>query len=304
MATRSRARMFHATARALRTAADQRIEDGEHVFSAEVEDVEEHSHTIDSPALILSESAIDQETLQVLHAEFRWAESKLAQSSERLAEAQEARRKDLVALACMRRELRSSFDAERAYIHGQSRLFNDLLPKLRTRENELADLVAAGAPTAPVIRDLAIVRSERKLYDLAIVQAQTQLSRIDDNDCTLEYEVANEAYDTVVNGQTMRELARLRTAQSRAKRMSVQAGKAARTLLDALEVDTTFGEVTAVGSFLAAEFEGDLRAHQRLERVRERQISYELTLLPEPASGWKGILHPVSWIRAKRIASS
>lgn len=295
--------MFHATARALRTAADQRIEDGEHVFSAEVEDVEDIAHDIESPALILSESAIDQDTLQVLHAEYRWAESKLAQASERLAEAQEARRKDLVALACMRRELRSSFDAERAYINGQSRLFNDLLPQLRGRENELADVVAAGAPTAPVIRDLAIVRAERKLYDLAIIQAQSQLSRIDDNDCTLEYEVANEAYDTVVNGQTMRELARLRTAQSRAKRMSIQAAKASRTLLEALEIDTMFGEVTAIGSFLAAEFEGDLRAHQRLERVRERQIAFELTILPEPASGWKGLLHPVSWMKARRISN-
>lgn len=307
MATRSRARMFHATARALRTAADQRLDDTGHTYLADTDEMQayEEALEIDAPSLAVGEPAIDQESLRRLHHEYRWAESKLAQASERLAEAQEARRKDLVALACMRRELRASFESERAYVRGQLRLFADVVPKLRARELELAELVTAGAPTAAVIRDLAAVRAERKFYDLAMIQSGTQIARIDDSEATLEYEVANEAYDRSPDGNTMRELARLRTAQTRMHRAAVRARNEAGAVLAEVGVDRTSGEVTAVGSFLAAEFEGDARAHQRMERLRARQVELEAAALPAPASPWKtGLLHPVSWIRARRVATA
>lgn len=298
--------MFHATAKALRSAEDSRIEDGDNRFVAEVEDIQIVGDAApELHHLNFVDTGIDRDTLQVLHAEYRWSESKLAQASERLAEAQEARRKDLVALACMRRELRGSFSAETAYVSGQVRLFDALLPTLRKRENELADLVAGGALTAPVLRELAAIRCDRKLYELALGQSAAQLARIGENEATLEFEVANEAYEIEITGSTMRELARLRTAAGKAKRRSIAESAAARELMTTLAVDTSYGEVSAIASFLAAEFEGDMRAHQRVERVRGQQIGLELSALPEAEAAWKtGLLHPVSWVKARRVTAS
>lgn len=293
--------MFHATARALNTAAEQRIGD-ERVLTAQVEDIASHEAEAGPESRhSLIEATVDPETLRTLHSEYRWADSRLMQSSERLAEAQEARRKDLVALACMRRELRASFAAERAYVQAQLQLFGEVLPKLRAHENELAELVAVGAPTAPVLRDLAAVRTERKLYELAVAQSDTQIARVGDSEATLEYEVANEQYDTAPDGRTMRTLARLRSQQTRAERLAVRLGKETGELMALLGIDRSFGEVSALGSFLAAEYEGDARARARLARIRAVQVERELSLLPAPASAWKsGLLHPVSWFRARK----
>jgi len=128
--------MFHATAKALHSAADQRLDSGSQVFSAEISDIDFNIDLVDvesmieeaAPAVVKAARSISTDDLQQLHSEFRWAESRLMQSSERLAEAQEARRKDLVALACMRRELRASFEAERSYTRGQMLLFTEGLP--------------------------------------------------------------------------------------------------------------------------------------------------------------------------------
>lgn len=294
--------MFHATARALNSAAEQRMGDDRGIMVAQVEDV--FFDEPEAPAIgqRMVDTAVDPEALKQLHSEYRWADSKLMQASERLAEAQESRRKDLVALACMRRELRASFEAERVYTQGQMRLFTEVLPKLRAHENELAELVAVGSPTAAVLRDLAAVRTERKLYELATSQSETQVARIADNEATLEYEVANEQYDAAPDGRTMRELARLRTAQTRAQRMAVTMGKETSELLATLNLDRSFGEIAAIGSFLAAEYEGDARSHARVERVRQAQMQRELDVLPAPAKAWKaGLLHPVSWYRARRM---
>jgi hypothetical protein len=318
--------MFHATAKALRSAADQRAGDGALLLTAQVEDVaivgegaEEHFEAMaassdvalleagdsEAPTMgLMDAGAIDAEAMRILHDEFRWSESKLMQASERLAEAQEARRKDLVALACMRRELRGSFAAERAYVEGQLALFGALLPKLQAHEGELAALVEGGARTVQVIADLAEVRAERKLVELAGVQGTTQLARIDDSECTLEYEVANEAYDLEPDGRTMRELARLRAAQTKAHRVMVRMRGESRDAIARIGIDTTHGEVAAIGAFLASEFEGDARAHQRVEAVRAAQVAAELKALPEPTANWKaGLRHPVSFMRSRKAPS-
>ncbi|MBC7644356.1 MAG: hypothetical protein H7123_04460, partial [Thermoleophilia bacterium] len=250
MATQSRARMFHATAKALRSAADQRLDSESQVFSAEISDIDFNMDLVDLESTMIEEAApavmkaarwISADDLQQLHTEFRWAESRLMQSSERLAEAQEARRKDLVALACMRRELRASFEAERHYTRGQMLLFAEGVPRLDQRETELNILVGGGALTANVIRDLAVARAERKLFALALGQCNAQLARIDEADFTLEYDVANEAYDREPDGASMRELARLRSESTRARRESVAQAKSAIALRDELGVDTTYG---------------------------------------------------------------
>lgn len=318
--------MFHATAKALHSAAEQRAGDGM-LLTARVEDVAitgdfdgaslaaagidegmdldlEHGDIAAPTIGMLAEGAIDAEDLRTLHDEFRWAESKLMQASERLAEAQEARRKDLVALACMRRELRGSFAAERSYVEGQLALFGSLLPTLHSHEEELALLVEGGARTAQVIGDLAEVRAERKLLELANAQGSGQLTRIEDSECTLEYEVANEAYDLEPDGRTMRELARLRSEQTRAHRAMIRVRGEVRDAISRIGVDTTHGEVAAIGTFLAAEFEGDARAHERVQAVRIAQVAAELTSLPEPTSNWKaGLRHPVNFMRAKKAPS-
>lgn len=302
--------MFHATARALNSVASQRVDDGGMLLTAQVEDaVDAEGQLADisvaAPNLSIVEVGIDQETLSTLHDEFRWAESKLMQASERLAEAQEARRKDLVALACMRRELRGSFSTERAYVHGQVRLFDGGLSILQSREGELAALVEGGARTAIVIGELAAVRTERKFFELAIAQATAQLARIEDNEATLEYEVANEAYEIEVDGNTVRETVRLKAAQARAHRAALRARGEAGDVRAALGIDEGLGEASALSTFLAAEFEGDERASARMDRLRARQVLRELGGLPEPTSSWKtGLLHPVSFFRARRVTTS
>lgn len=260
---------------------------------------------LDAPTatIELPVSAMPAEDLIQLHEELRWAESKLMQASERLAEAQEARRKDLVALAIMRRELLGSFAAERAWLHGAMRYFNDIQPALSAREVELADLVENGVRTEQVIHELAALRAERKLFDLAIMQSSSQLARIDDNESASEYQVASEAYEREPDGNSMRELARLRAQSTRMRREAVRMRTEASSLLDELGMVPGMGEITAANAFLAAEYEGDERSAERMDRVRAAQVELELSRLPEPEAAFKAALkHPVHFMRARRTS--
>lgn len=324
MATRSRARHFHATAKALNAAAAARGEiDGTTVLDAQVTDVDiqaiiagtdAEGMTFTPPAtaatpataasaLELPSSEVAAEDMLQLHEELRWAESKLMQASERLAEAQEARRKDLVALAIMRRELLGSFSAERAWLGAGRTYFTDLLPVLSARESELATLVDNGVCTEQVIRELAAVRAERKLFTLAIAQTDAQLARIDDNEASSEYQVASEAYDREPDGASMRELARLRALSTKQRREAVRVRTEAGQLLDELGMVPGMGEVTAANAFLAAEYEGDERAAERMDGVRAAQFELELGRLPQIEAAFKAaIKHPVHFMRARRSA--
>lgn len=323
MATRSRARHFHATAKALNAAASSReVSDGM-LLTATVSDVDvnaiiagvgsdggatapDHDESFDgsraaSTSFELPDSEMTAERLGTLHEELRWAESKLMQASERLAEAQEARRKDLVALAIMRRELLGSFGAERAWLRGALHWFGDVRPALVGRERELASLVDNGVRTAAVIEELAAVRGERKLFDLATAQSGVQLARIDENEAASEYQVASEAYEREPDGATMRELARLRSAATRTRREAVRLRNETREQLDELGMVSGVGEITATHAFLAAEYEGDERAATRMDRVRAAQYELELGRLPEVEAAWKaGLKHPVHFMRARR----
>jgi len=325
VATRSRARHFHATAKALNAAAATRGEVEGTLLTAEVQDIDiqaiiagasvdrsllegpmstQVAAAIAAPGVASVElpvSAMPAEDLVQLHEELRWAESKLMQASERLAEAQEARRKDLVALAIMRRELLGSFAAERAWLGGSMRYFSDIQPALGSRELELSELVENGVRTASVIHELAAMRAERKLFDLAIGQVNAQLARIDDNESTSEYQVASEAYDREPDGNSMRELARLRSVSTRLRREAVRMRGEASQLLESLGMVPGMGEVTAANAFLAAEYEGDERSAERMDRVRTAQVELELVNLPEPEAAWKaGLKHPVHFMRARR----
>jgi hypothetical protein len=313
--TRSRARTFHQTAKALRTAVESRNDidavDPALLLAPRIEDIalgmDDIDTSEDAPAsdeVAVSQAlqqAADGALLEGLHAELRWAESKLAQASERLAEAQEARRKDLVALAVMRRELRASFGCERAYVDAQQTTFARALPTLREREQELASVVDTGVRLASVIDELARVRAERKLVELAVAQNDAQLARLASAETTLEYDVASEAYDMEPDGKTMRELARLRSESARARRAAGRDRTAARELLESLGIDTSYGEVTAVAAFLTAELEGDHRSAERMAHVRAAQVARERAALPESEAAWKaGLRHPVSYLRARR----
>lgn len=323
VATQSRARHFHATAKALTNAAASRGDLDGVLLRADVEDIDVHAIIAGAaadPALVqdtppetstisamtdsllwLPESEIRREDLLNLHEELRWAESKLMQASERLAEAQEMRRKDLVALAVMRRELLGSFAAERAWILGGRSYFSDVLPALLDREKTLASLVDSGVRTLQVIEELALVRSERKLFELAIVQSDAQLARIDDNEISSEYQVASESYEREPDGASMRELARLRSLSTKNRHEAVRLGHAASELLDELGIAPGMGEVTAANAFLAAEYEGDERSAQRMDDVRAAQFKLELTQLPVPETALKtAIKHPVHFMRARR----
>lgn len=317
VATRSRARHFHATAKALTAAAATRNEVEGMLLTAQVTDVDLSAiiagtapeggsaapEQVEPPvaAIPLPASTMRAEDLVHLHEELRWAESKLMQASERLAEAQEARRKDLVALAVMRRELLGSFAAERAWLRGSKQFFGDVLPTLVERETELAVLVDNGVRTEQVIHELAAVRAERKLFELATMQADAQLARIDDSESSSEYQVASEAYDREPDGAAMRELARLRTLSTKLRREAVRMRTEASDLLDRLGMVPGMGEVTAANAFLAAEYEGDERSAERMERVRAAQAELELCRLPEPEAAFKAAFrHPVHYMRARR----
>ena len=317
--TRSRARHFHATAKALTNAAALRVDGEDMVLTAQVADVDIQSiiagaggidatsMRLDVPielpvsAMAMPTSAMTPEALLQMHEELRWAESKLMQASERLAEAQEARRKDLVALAVMRRELLGSFAAERSWLNGAMQWFGDIRPALAEREAELAALVDGGVRTAQVIQELAAVRAERALFDLAIVQSKAQVARVDDNETSSEYQVASEAYEREPDGASMRELARLRALSTRNRREAVRMRDEAKAGLDEFGIVRGMGEVTAVNAFLAAEYEGDQRAAERMDRVRQAQFELELSRLPEAEANFKAaIKHPVQFMRARR----
>ncbi len=322
MATRSRARHFHATAKALNAAVAARGDRGDGMLlGAQIADVDiqaiiagadaegitiapaAEDTAAPSAAVTLPESGMRPEDLVHLHEELRWAESKLMHASERLAEAQEARRKDLVALAIMRRELLGSFMAERAWLDAGSRFFHDVLPTLSARETELDGLVESGVRTEQVISELAAVRAERKLFELAIMQTQAQLARIDENESSSEYQVASEAYDREPDGASMRELARLRALSTKQRREAVRIRTEAGQLLDELGMVPGMGEITAANAFLAAEYEGDERAAERMDRVRAAQFDLELTRLPEVEAAFKAaIKHPVQFMRARRTS--
>lgn len=254
-------------------------------------------------AVELPTSSILVEDLVHLHEELRWSESKLMHASERLAEAQEARRKDLVALAIMRRELLASFAAERAWLGAGRQYFTDVLPTLQSRESELDVLVENGVRTEQVITELAAIRTERKLFELAIFQTDAQLARIDDSEATSEYQVASEAYDREPDGASMRELARLRALSTRNRREAVRMRTEASSMLDELGIVPGMGEATAANAFLAAEYEGDERSAERMDRVRAAQFELELTRLPQIEAAFKAaIKHPVHYMRARRTS--
>lgn len=252
-------------------------------------------------AVPLPASTMLAEDLVHLHEELRWAESKLMQASERLAEAQEARRKDLVALAVMRRELLGSFAAERAWLLGAGHYFGDVLPALVERERELAGLVDNGVRTEQVIHELAAIRAERKLFELATMQTSAQLARVDESESASEYQVASEAYEREPDGASMRELARLRALSTAQRREAVRMRTESGALLDELGMVAGMGEITAANAFLAAEYEGDERSAERMDRVRMAQAELELTRLPEPEAAFKtAFRHPVHFMRARR----
>ncbi len=252
-------------------------------------------------AVPLPVSGMLAEDLVNLHEELRWAESKLMQASERLAEAQEARRKDLVALAVMRRELLGSFAAERAWLNGAMRYFGDIHPAMLARETELAELVDNGVRTEQVIHELAAVRTERKLFELAMVQSNAQLARIDDNESSSEYQVASEAYEREPDGASMRELARLRALSTKLRREAVRMRGEASGMLEELGMVGGMGEITAANAFLASEYEGDERSAERMDRVRAAQFDLELGRLPEVEAAFKAAFkHPVHFMRARR----
>lgn len=320
MATRSRARHFHATAKALTNAAASRNDIDGVLLGAETTDVDIHAIiagagvvggeittpaedllTLPVAAVPRPESAMRAEELVHLHEELRWAESKLMQASERLAEAQDARRKDLVALAIMRRELLGSFTAERAWLRGGRTYFSDVMPAIAAREAELEVLIESGVRTEQVIHELAAMRTERKLLQLALMQTDAQLARIEDSEAASEYQVASEAYEREPDGASMRELARLRALSTRQRREAVRMRTEASSFLDELGMVPGMGEVTAANAFLAAEYEGDERSAERMDRVRTAQYELELTRLPEPEAAFKAaIKHPVHYMRARR----
>jgi hypothetical protein len=296
--------MFHATAKALNSAAASRA-DGGIVLTAQVEDVVLDEFDFLPAPIDMDGFAMQIEELAGFHIEFRWSDSKLMQASERLAEAQEQGRKDLVALAIMRRELRATFAAERKYIELQRSIYADLLAQLASREGALAELVDAGAHTEQVIADLAAMRAERKLHELAIVQIDAQLARIADSESTLEFEVLNEQYDLDPSGDSMRELARLRSLRTSMRRAAVRVRNEAAQRVRDLGFASAPGEITAIASFRAAELEGDERGAERMARLRGWQVARELKELPEPSSAWRaGLRHPVSVLRARRTSGA
>ena len=323
MATGSRARHFHATAKALTNAAATRASvDDSLLLTADVTDVDinaiisggssmdersmqhgdENFVTAGAPMVLEhAPSEVHPELLVRLHDELRWAESKLMQASERLAEAQEMRRKDLVALAIMRRELLGSFRAERAWLNNATRWMQDVRPALVEREHELAELVDSGVRTEQIIEELAAVRGERKLFELALQQNAAQVARIDDNESTSEYNVASEAYDREPDGAAMREVARLRAQSTRLRREANRMKTDTSELMESLGFVRGMGEITATNAFLVAEYEGETRAADRMARVRAAQMEHELKQLPEPEAAWKaGLKHPVNFMRARR----
>ncbi len=315
--------MFHATARALHNAAAAREDGreatvGHQIFGAEIVDViapvvgsapSEHEAAIGIADGALAEESLVSWDAYVAHLshlsnEFRWAESKLMQASERLVEAQEAGRKDLVALACMRRELRADFAAEQSWLELQLKVLSDAITVLSLRADELTGLVESGVRTASLLDELAIVRADLALRILAERQVHAQIARIEDSSSTLEYEVANEAYSLEVTGETMRELARLKSERTRSRRAAVAARNAARDAVAELGIASRRGEVTALASFLAAAWEGDDRSRARVEAVRADQISHERAALPEAERAWKtGLRHPVNLLRARKLSS-
>jgi hypothetical protein len=181
------------------------------------------------------------------------------------------------------------------------RYFHDLHSALLVREAELAPLVENGVRTEQVIHELAAVRTERKLFELAIGQSTAQLARIEENQSTTDYQVASEAYDREPDGNSMRELARLRSVSTRTRREAVRLRNEAAALLDELGFVSGIGEITAANAFLAAEYEGDERAAERMDRARAAQVECELALLPTPEAAFKAALkHPVHFMRAAR----
>jgi hypothetical protein len=223
------------------------------------------------------------------------------QASERLAEAQEARRKDLVALAVMRRELLGSFAAERSWLTAAHSWMHGVHGPLAEREGDLDALVMSGVHTEPVITELATVRAERKLFALAMLQADAQLARIAENETASEYQVASEAYDREPDGASMRDVARLRSAATRTRRATVHARDAAREALIDLDIVPGMGEATALYAFLTSGFEGDTRSAARVQAVRSAQVQHELAALPQFEAAWKaGLRHPVQFMRARR----
>jgi hypothetical protein len=297
--------MFTATAKALNGALARRA-DGEidpNMLLGEA-DVSEAPSGADLELARLEPSHVDREHLRHLHAEYRWAESRLMQAAERLAEAQETRRKDLIALERMRMDLKASFTAERDYLGSQLRAFADALPTLRDQEKDLALVVEQGVHTGAAIGELAAVRTERKLLELAVTQVDTQLTVIDENESILDHDTFNERYEREPDGASMRELARRRTGMQRSRKIAAAARARLNETFDLLDLDRRAGELAAISAFLAGELEGDTRASMRADRARSLQIRRELTHLPEPTSDWKaGLRHPISWMRARRISA-
>ena len=124
---------------------------------------------------------------------------------------------------------------------------------------------------------------------------------IDDSEASSEYQVASEAYEREPDGASMRELARLRALSTRQRREAVRMRGEASGLLDELGMVGGMGEITAANAFLAAEYEGDDRSAERMDRVRAAQYELELGRLPEPEASFKAaIKHPVHFMRARR----
>jgi hypothetical protein len=99
----------------------------------------------------------------------------------------------------------------------------------------------------------------------------------------------------------MRELARLRALSTKQRREAVRLRTEASARLDELGVVAGMGEITAANAFLAAEYEGDERSAERMDRVRAAQYELELSRLPEVEAAFKAaIKHPVHFMRARR----
>ncbi len=302
MATQSRARMFQQTARALRSATDRRLE-GAVDPTLLLADIDERPVPADVSLDIPRHASFefDRAELMSLHAEFRWAESRLMQASERLAEAEEARRKDLVALERMRLDISNALAAEHRYLEAQATIFRSALPTLGELERELERLVEGGATTEQAITELAAVRAERKLYELALGQVAAQLAIIAENQAVLDHDTFLQRYEREPSGESMREAARLQRARQDAEQAAARSREALGSLMDDLDIERRAGEMAAIAAFLAAEVEGDGRARARVEAARAAQAARELDHLPAPTPEWKaGLRHPISWMRARR----
>ena len=104
-------------------------------------------------------------------------------------------------------------------------------------------------------------------------------------------------------GRSQHDLVLVSRDAARLEAKAVRLRNEATTLLDELGFVGGIGEITAANAFLAAEYEGDERSAERMDRVRGAQFELELSRLPEIEAAFKAaIKHPVHFMRARRAS--